>query len=55
MQLMKASEKFNNKHNPDIYRKAVHGRLRRVDDEVTQGEAKPLGSSTQTHGFRSWP
>lgn len=52
---MKASGKFNNKYNPDIYREAVHGRLWWVHDEVPQGEAKPVGSSAQKHGFRSRP
>ena len=42
-------------NNPETYRKAVHCRLRRVHDEVTQGEAEPLGSAPQTHGFGSRP
>lgn len=53
--LLYASKKFNDKYNPEIYREAVHGRLRRVHDEVTQGEAEPLGSATQTHGLRPRP
>lgn len=52
---MIASDKFDSKDNSEIYREAVHGRLRWVHDEVTQGEAEALGCAPQTHSFRSRP
>lgn len=42
-------------HESEIYREEVHGWLRRVHDEVAEGESEPLGSSTQQHSFRSRP
>lgn len=54
MKLMKASVQVQYRKS-EIYREAVHGRLRWVHNEVAQGEAKTLGGSTQKHSFRSRP
>lgn len=37
----------------EIHREQVQGRLRRVHDEVAQGEAEALSGSLQQHGL--WP
>lgn len=33
----------------------MHGRLGRVHDKVTQGEAKALSGALKAQGFGAWP